>query len=303
MFARTTVKITSRKSLVRISVSSYRYSRIHTLQKLFQYRHAMADGLQVDPFQDKPAARKIAGCSHASQLENQTRVIPDEVLGPLVRAALEYVDDFADYLLDTFDAVENIRKGGCDFEYRANRYLRESALSAYELNGTRFQRGLPSLRQLNKELCYLQTACFVVIAFATGMRLSEILSLRTGCCEIQKEPGQPDLVWLRSRVFKLQGTPEGRRAKWLAGPVCARAVAVLERLGRPVRRRLKAPYPVASDSSLSETTRSGAARGPYDGAAVEKLRSDGGHQGHRWAALPPSSPHVPPHVCAARCQA
>lgn len=221
---------------------SYRYSRIHTLQKLFQYRHAMADGLQVDPFQDKPAARKIAGCSHASQLENQTRVIPDEVLGPLVRAALEYVDDFADYLLDTFDAVEKIRKGGCDFEYRANRYLRESALSAYELNGTRFQRGLPSLRQLNKELCYLQTACFVVIAFATGMRLSEILSLRTGCCEIQKEPGQPDLVWLRSLVFKLQGTPEGRRAKWLAGPVCARAVAVLERLGRPVRRRLKAPY-------------------------------------------------------------
>ena len=207
------------------------------------------------------------------------------------------------YLLDTFDAVENIRKGGCDFEYRANRYLRESALSAYELNGTRFQRGLPSLRQLNKELCYLQTACFVVIAFATGMRLSEILSLRTGCCEIQKEPGQPDLVWLRSRVFKLQGTPEGRRAKWLAGPVCARAVAVLERLGRPVRRRLKAPYLWLPTPAFRRPRGAEPLGRPYDGVAVEKLRSDGGHQGHRWAALPPSSPHVPPHVCAARCQA
>jgi hypothetical protein len=35
-----------------------------------------------------------------SEPENQTRIIPDEILGPLVRAALEYVDDFADYLLD-----------------------------------------------------------------------------------------------------------------------------------------------------------------------------------------------------------
>jgi len=222
--------------------ASYKYSRIHTLQKLFQYRHVMADGLQVDPFQDKPAARKIAGCSHASQLENQTRIIPDDVLGVLVRAALEYVDRFANYLLDTIDAVENIRKDGCDFDYRAKRYLRDAVLSEYELDGTRFGRGISSLRQLHKELGYLQTACFVVIAFATGMRLSELLSLRAGCCEIQEEPGQPDLVWLRSRVFKLQGMPEGRRAKWLAGPVCARAVAVLERLGLPVRRRIKAPY-------------------------------------------------------------
>jgi integrase len=220
--------------------SSYKYNRIHILQKLFQYRYVMTDGLLVDPFHGKPPVRKIAGYSHASQRETQTQVIPDEALIPLIQGALEYVDRSADYLLDAFEGVEEVRKARCNFQYRATCYLYDRPTSAYGLEGTRFADGLQSLRQLYVELSHLQTACFVLIAFATGMRISEILSLREGCCEIVKVPGQPDLVWLRSRVFKMQGVPAGRPAKWLGGPVCATAVAVLERLGRRMRRRLKA---------------------------------------------------------------
>jgi integrase len=222
--------------------ASYKYGRIHILQKLFQYREVMTDGLAVDPFQGKPPVRKIAGHSHALQVERQTAIIPDEILGPLVRLALEYVDRGADYLLDAFDGIERIRKAGCDFEYRANRYLRGLRPSAYGLAGTRFEGGLGGIRQLYRELGYLQTACFVLIAFATGMRISEILSLRRGCCEIQKERGKPDLVWLHSRVYKMQGVPAGRPAKWLGGPVCAKAVGVLERLQERRRQKKGGPY-------------------------------------------------------------
>jgi integrase len=222
--------------------ASSKYGRIHVLQKLFQYRHVMEDGLLADPFQGRPPVRKIAGYSHAAQRETQTPVIPDEVLIPLIRGALEYVDRSADYLLNVFEGVEAVRRARCNFAYRATRYLRDLPVSDYRLEGTKFADGLQSLRQLNVELNLLQTACFVLVAFATGMRISEILSLREGCCEIVKEPGQPDLIWLRSRVFKMQGIPAGRPAKWLGGPICAMAVAVLERLGRRVRRRLKASY-------------------------------------------------------------
>ena len=54
---------------------------------------------------------------------------------------------------------------------------------------------------------------------------------RKAVAKYEKESGQADLVWLRSRVFKMQGVPEGRRARWLGGPLCARAVRVMERLG------------------------------------------------------------------------
>ena len=234
--------------------ASYKYNVLHVLQRLFQYRGVMIDSLVMDPFEGR-SVRKLVGYSHALQLATQTQVIPDDILGPLVRGALEYVDRFADYLLDACDAVEDIRDRGRNFFYRSNHYVRELGPSSYGLGGSRFASGLRSVRQLNKELNYLQTACFVLIAFATGMRVSEILSLRVGCCETQKESGQADLVWLRSRVFKMQGVPEGRRAKWLGGPICAKAVRVLERLGRRVRRKVKAPYlwlPIPSFSKPRE---------------------------------------------------
>jgi integrase len=220
--------------------TSYKYALLQILQRLFQYREVMIDGLVMDPFQGR-SVRKFVGYSHARQLETQTELIPDEILGPLVRASLEYVDRFAGYLLDTCEAVEDLRKRQRDFVYWSRRRVREQA-AGYGLEGSKFERGLSSVRQLNQELNYLQTACFVLIAFATGMRVSEILSLREGCCETQKESGHPDLVWLRSRVFKMQGVPEGRRAKWLGGPVCSRAVRVLERLGKRVRRKAKASF-------------------------------------------------------------
>jgi integrase len=221
--------------------ASYKYHCIALLQKLFLYRRVMKDGLVAEPLNGE-SARKMAGYSDASMLESQTEIIPEEILGPLVRASLEYVDRFADYLLDACEAVEDIRKRERWFQGRSGRYVRNHVSSAYGLDGTRFENGLPSVRHLNKELNYLQTACFVLIAFATGMRVSELLSLREGCCEIQREAGQSDLVWLRSRVFKMQGVPNGRSAKWLGGPVCARTVQVLERLGRRVRQRMKVGY-------------------------------------------------------------
>jgi len=217
--------------------ASYKYHRINILQKLFLYRRVMKDGLVIEPLKGE-SAHRMSGYTKASQLESQTEIIPDEILTPLVRAALEYVDRFADYLLDACEGVEDIRERQRWFGVWARRFVHEHAPSAYRLDGSKFENGLTSLRRLNKELCYLQTACFVLIAFMTGMRISELLSLREGCCETEAEPGQADLVWLRSRVFKMQGVPNGRSAKWLGGPICAKAVRVLERLGQRVRPRV-----------------------------------------------------------------
>lgn len=224
----------------RLSVG-YKYNRLRALEKLTVYRGVMQDGLVIDPLKGERAS-KMVGYSHASRLEAQTEIIPDEILGPLIRASLEYVDRFADYLQDACEAVEDIREGPGGFTRRSRRFVREHVPAAYGLDGTKFEKGLSSLNHLNRELCYLQSASLILIAFATGMRISEILSLQAGCCEIRKEPGEADLVWLRGRVFKMQGVPEGRSAKWLGGPVCGKAVRVLERLGNRVRRRVGANY-------------------------------------------------------------
>ena len=45
----------------------------------------MIDSLVMDPFQGR-SVRKLVGYTHARELATQTQVIPDEILGLLVRA-------------------------------------------------------------------------------------------------------------------------------------------------------------------------------------------------------------------------
>ena len=136
---------------------NYKYHCINVLQKLFIYRRVMTDGLLIHPLQGE-SVRQVLGYGYASQLERQTEVIPDEILGPLVRASLEYVDRFADYLLNICERVEDLRKRKCNFMCRSRYCVREPAPAAYELKGNKFENGLPSVRHLNVELCFLQTA-------------------------------------------------------------------------------------------------------------------------------------------------
>ena len=137
-----------------------------------------------------------------------------------MRESLQYVDQLADYLLDASDKMQQVRMGKTrgHLEYSRTRCLHQHSSSVYPLAGTRLEHGLRSLRKLSKELECLQTACFVLIAFATGMRLSELLSLREGCCEVETQSGRPALVWIHSRVFKMQG-----RARRSQGKVVGRA--------------------------------------------------------------------------------
>ena len=86
---------------------SWKYKHVQILQKLFQYRGVTKDGLVIDPLQGESAA-KIVGKEPRS-FGSKTEIIPEEILGPLVRASLQYVEHFAEYLLDASDEVEAIR--------------------------------------------------------------------------------------------------------------------------------------------------------------------------------------------------
>ena len=115
---------------------SWKYKHVQILQKVFQYRGVTEDGLLIDPLQGESAA-KIAGREPRS-FGSKTEIIPEEILGPLVRASLQYVEQFADYLLDASDEVEAIRNrmGPDHFLYFGTRCLRRHAPEAYPLAGT-----------------------------------------------------------------------------------------------------------------------------------------------------------------------
>jgi hypothetical protein len=92
---------------------------------------------------------------------------------------------------------------------------------------------------------HLVTACFVVIAYLTGMRSTEVLALEAGCCPDPAGPGARSSEARRhlivARQFKTARDDDGnhlsagvtREAPWIAVPQVVTAIRILERLAGP----------------------------------------------------------------------
>jgi len=77
----------------------------------------------------------------------------------------------------------------------------------------------------------LQDACYLVLAFLSGVRDSEIKHLRRGSLTIERNADGTAYRWkMRSLAFKGEQDPAGVAAVWSIGEPAARAITVLEQL-------------------------------------------------------------------------
>ncbi|MGE4307065.1 MAG: integrase [Novosphingobium sp.] len=83
----------------------------------------------------------------------------------------------------------------------------------------------------------LYDACFVVIAYLIGARVSEILGLQAGCINtVPSASGGETFDYVSGRIYKTAASPLGEVHRWIAPVPVVRAIAVLERLSEPLRR-------------------------------------------------------------------
>jgi integrase len=100
--------------------------------------------------------------------------------------------------------------------------------------------------QIEALVAHLNTACFIVIAYLTGMRPSEVLSLRAGCCpepppSAEDEGSTARRHLIRARHYKTAYDQDGnhlsagvlRLAPWVAVPQVAAAIRILEMQAAP----------------------------------------------------------------------
>lgn len=80
----------------------------------------------------------------------------------------------------------------------------------------------------------LQTAAYIVIAYLSGMRDSEVKALARGCLRTETDStGRPYRWKVTSLSFKGEDDPRGVKAIWNVGEPVARAITVLEMLQPP----------------------------------------------------------------------
>jgi integrase len=84
----------------------------------------------------------------------------------------------------------------------------------------------------------LYDGCFVTIAYLIGARVSEILGLRVGCIEHHDSAASDErFAYLAGRIFKTARGHHGDAHRWVAPEPVVRAIAVMEKLSEPLRRR------------------------------------------------------------------
>jgi hypothetical protein len=87
------------------------------------------------------------------------------------------------------------------------------------------------------EECMLQAACYVVCAYLTGMRDSEVQAMRAGCLRVcRSEDGIIERYRVKSTVYKRRDS-RGQPETWTTIEPVAQAIRVLEELTKHLRQR------------------------------------------------------------------
>lgn len=208
------------------------------LSYLYRLRDDLGDGLCVDPFVGR-SPRQVAG---AFGVNSYGRYTPDAIAVPLVQQSIEFLENGAIdvlrarelYASTMAEALKTIRSNGnCN-----GRVL--DALATISIRTPRGLQRIFRVQDLTDLIEMLYAACFVVISYLIGSRVSEILHLHSGCVQSRAThgvSGVSEIEVLTGALFKHESGYYGRPHEWIAPRAAIHAVSVLEALSAPNRLR------------------------------------------------------------------
>ncbi len=96
------------------------------------------------------------------------------------------------------------------------------------VNGRRWREDLADVEALLELLRHVTTACFLVIAYLSGVRTGEALNLRRGCISSDRKLGMVFLSGQQMKATKDRRERSPRTIPWVVTDQVAHAVSVLE---------------------------------------------------------------------------
>jgi hypothetical protein len=220
-----------------ISKVTLRY-HYHVLISLYRQRGAVRDAFQVDPF---PGLNARAATGHQLNDRKVTACTPDVVAIPLIQGAIEFLSDSAVQILAAREralCVYNQVKATSGDKRRAWRVM-NAAMSEMSIDTPNGIQQLGSYRSLSMLIDLLYGACFVIISYLVGPRVSEILYLQAGCVQPFDSGtvgASPVGAMIVGTIYKAESY-HGRRHQWMAPAPAVHAISVLEALSAPHRAR------------------------------------------------------------------
>jgi len=236
---------------------------LDSMQDLYRLRTYLPTGFAVEPF---PLAFRESMIARGKRTDPWSAP-PEPVCLELIRQAIRLLGTPADELIRVRDkyivAVESAKAKG----YRISA-VRRHALRA--LQGERFTTlpgenrpwtdcNVEDTRAMRQLILALEGACALVLLFLSGPRVSEAQRAAPGCLRYVLHSNgieYPYFVAERSKLSAARGETsdahDTSHRGWILGPAGVRALQVLERISRPLRKRsrLKSYWLRAQGGSL-----------------------------------------------------
>ena len=212
----------ARAALAPATVQKYLYLFTY----LHRFRNHLSDGLQFDPFSGRSHG-EVAGVREADT--RRWPHTPDDVAIDLVQGAIDLVTNGATRILQArqvyTEAMAAASQRGCGIGACTNAATRALQQAAFDQpEGAHPIRTVGNLAHM---IDMLYAACFVVISYLVGPRVSEILHLQVGCVQHR---GNDSITVILGAIFKKQIEYHGRPHEWVAPPPAVQAISVLEAL-------------------------------------------------------------------------
>lgn len=215
-------------------------SHLTILRDFYLQRSKLPDALEHDPLQER-SIRHIAGYRECDR--GILPFTPEAVAVPLISGAIRLLRQPAEDLIALRDDCvetyqETLARGVSENFARAcvRNQIQAFRFSRIEDDASPWQAPLIGVEQLKGLIDHLYTACFLVISYLVGPRISEILSLRAGCLVQRFSPhGGDPFSMIEGRIYKTDCSGLGQPHQWVAPEPACRAIDVLEQLSRPPR--------------------------------------------------------------------
>jgi integrase len=209
------------------------------LVALYRHRRSVSDAIQVDPF---PGLTALAATPWRTYKTKATLYTPDEVAIPLIQGAIEFLTVTA---LPTLAARErcvqayNHARGVLKADPRSARIAAFATIETTYIDTPRGPCSLADRSALCRLIDLLYAACFVLISYLVGPRVSELMNLQAGCIQTLEELGSQDSAGVAAIVGAIYKgeSYHGRPHRWVAPSPAIHAVTVLEALSAPHRAR------------------------------------------------------------------
>ena len=237
------------------------------IEDLYHFQANLKHGIQQHPWPESSSIH-LAGDrkNNGARFIKKTPRIPDYISADLLQKSVLFLKQHSRLILLVNNKLEVqtdvefnklIDKG---IQYKSIMSDRADVNTIYAANRTyafcKFRNsllkefGFESSRKLTLLTNTARTCCYIIIAMLTGMRNSEISSLKKGCLARGKGWDDEEYLWLHGLTYKLEDEP--KPVKWMVPDIVTVAISHLEGMVPVYSRAIKRHLPYITDKEKYE---------------------------------------------------